>query len=275
MRHAVIADPWDRAVLAVALGAARTLPMTWLVPVLGGPRVSSQIRLGVGVLLAVLCLPVLLPVLDVAATTPAAAGWGPLWWLLLVARELMVGVTVGLCAGAVFRAAEAAGRLVDIARGANSAALFSIDAGERGSATGDLYLFVAAVLFLELGGLRLMASALVRSYEAVPIAAAPTHEALRSAAGLVVLATGRLIESAVVLASPVVVAMVLADVVLGLVGRLVPQIPVYFTALPAKALLGLGVVLLGLGGLDAALTAGFPSWMAVIDRAFLLWSPHK
>jgi type III secretory pathway component EscT len=270
----VIADPWEQTVLAVALGAARTLPVTWLVPVLGGPRVSSQVRLGLGVLLAVLCLPVLVPAVDAVAGTPGAAGWGPVWWLILLARELMVGVTVGLCAGAVFRAAEAAGRLVDIARGANSAGLLSAEAGERGSATGDLYLFVAAVLFLELGGLRLMGAALVRSYEAVPIGAAPAREALRSAAGLVVLATGRLIESAVVLASPVIVAMVLADVVLGLVGRLVPQIPVYFTALPAKALLGLGVVLLGLGALDAAWTAGFPSWMVLVDRAFLLWRPQ-
>lgn len=270
----MIADPWERTMLAVALGAARTVPVTWLVPVLGGPRVSSQVRLGLGVLLAVLCLPVLVPAVDAAATTPASAGWGPVWWFLLLARELMVGVTVGLCAAAVFRAAEAAGRLVDVARGANSVGLLSAEAGERGSATGDLYLLVATVLFLELGGLRLMMSAMARSYEAVPLGAAPTREALRSAAGLVLLATGRLIESAVVLASPVIVAMVLADVVLGVVGRMVPQIPVYFTALPAKALLGLGMVLMGLGALDAAWTAGFPSWMALIDRAFLLWRPR-
>jgi type III secretion protein T len=269
------AEPWDRTVLAVALGAARTLPVTWLVPALGGPRVSSQVRLGLGVLLAVLCLPVLRPALDAAAAAGGSEEWGPVGWLVLGARELMVGVTVGLCAGAVFRAAEAAGRLVDASRGANGAELPAGEAAGRASPTGDLYLFVATVLFLEMGGLRLMAAALVRSYEAVPIGVAPARAAVRSAAELVMLATGRLVESAVVLAAPVLVAMVLADVALGIVGRMVPQIPLHLAALPAKALLVLGLVLVGLGALDAAWTTGLPAWMALVDRAFLLWRPPR
>lgn len=265
------ADPWDRTLLAVALGAARTVPVTWLVPALGGPRVSAQVRLGLGVLLAVLCLPVLRPALDAAEVTSPSSGWGPAGWVILAARELMVGTTVGLCAGAVFRAAEAAGRLVDASRGANGAELPAGEAAGRPSPSADLYLFLATVSFLEMGGLRLMASALVRSYQAVPIGVAPSSGAVRSAAALVVLATGRLVESAVVLAAPVLVAMVLADVVLGILGRMAPQIPLHFAALPAKALLGLGLVLVGVGALDAAWTTGLPAWMSLVERAFLLW----
>ena len=275
----MLGDSWDRVLLAVGLGAARTLPLTWLVPALGGPRVAAEVRVGLGVLLAVLCLPVLLPAVSgsiAAATAPAPAlastlALGPAGWVILVARELLVGVTVGLCAGAVFRAAEAAGRLVDILRGANMAEVLSPTSDERTSPTGDLYLFVAVMVFLELGGLRLFAVALARSYEAIPIGSPPSAAALRPAAELVTLATAKLLESAVALAAPVLVALWLADVALGVVGRAAPQIPIYFAAMPAKALLGLGMVLVGLGAVDAAFTAGLPAWVALVERAFLVW----
>src|SRR6478736_5906800 len=43
--------------LAVGLGAARTVPVTWLVPALGGPRLPAMARLAFGLLLATLAAP--------------------------------------------------------------------------------------------------------------------------------------------------------------------------------------------------------------------------
>ncbi|MEO7670411.1 MAG: flagellar biosynthetic protein FliR [Polyangia bacterium] len=264
----ILSDSLQPVLLAVGLGAARTVPLTWLVPALGGPRVSAEIRVGLGLLLAVLCLPILLP----AAT--AGAALGPLTWIVLFARELLVGLTVGLCAGAAFRAAEAAGRLVDILRGANLAEVLSPTSDERTSPTGDLYLFVAVVLFLEMGGMRFFMAALARSYEAVPVSGTVPVTAFRAAAALITATTAKLLESALGLAAPVLVALWVADVTLGVVGRAAPQIPVYFAAMPAKALLGLGMVLVGLGAVDAAWTAGFPAWMSLVEHAFSLWRPR-
>lgn len=272
-----MADPWEEVLLAVGLGAARTIPITWMVPALGGPRVAPEVRVGLGLMLAVLCLPILLPAVVSFPTpsfvpVPSASGVrGPLEWIILLARELLVGLTVGLCAGAAFRAAEAAGRLVDILRGANLAEVLSPLSDERTSPTGDLYLFVAIVVFLEMGGLRFLMTALARSYEAVPVGAPPSVSAFGPAAALVTLTTGKLLESAIGLAAPVVVALWIADLALGVVGRTAPQIPIYFAAMPAKALLGLGMVLVGLGAVDAAWTAGFPAFLALVERAFAIW----
>jgi hypothetical protein len=41
--------------------------------------------------------------------------------------------------------------------------------------------------------------------------------------------------------------------------------------MPAKALLGLGMVLVGLGAVDAAWTVGFPGFLALVERAFAIW----
>ena len=263
----------ERLLLAVGLGAARTVPLCWAVPALGGPRVAPEVRAGLGILLAVLCLPALLP----AVGASAIAANGPVGWTLVLARELLVGLTVGLCVGAGFRAAEAAGRLADLARGANLAEVLSPMSDERTSPTGDLYLFVAVIVFLELGGLRVFAQALGRSYEAVPLGAASSAlfpGGLRAAAALVTAAVAKLMEAALGLAAPVLVASWLADATLGLVARTAPQIPIYFAAIPAKALLGLGVSLVGLGAIEAVFAGGFQAWATLFDQALAGWRPR-
>src|SRR3954469_24066928 len=98
----------DRWLWAWGLGAARALPIAWQIPAFGGQHVPAQVRAGLGLALSALCLP------QVVAMLPAGAGG--LLGVLLLARGRAVGLTVGFVAAALFRAAEAAGRLVDTLR---------------------------------------------------------------------------------------------------------------------------------------------------------------
>ncbi len=249
-------------IAAVGLGAARTVPVAWMVPAFGGPNVPARARVGLGVALAVLCLPRL------AGQVPSA---GASLWALLLVREICVGVTLGFVASAVFRGAEAAGRLVDILRGANMAEVISPLSEERTSPLGDVMLLLAVVIFLEIGGLGHVASALARSYDAVPIAASTSPAQQGRVAHLAIVASAQLLESAIGLAAPALVALLLADIALGAIGRVAPQIPLYFVGMPLKALLGVGAVLVAIGGLDAALVAGVGGWRSLLDEAVRAW----
>lgn len=258
--------------VALGLGAARAIPIAWLVPAFGGRSLPVAARLGVGMLLAVLGWPYLMP----AAAAPALAQLGVVGWALLTARELLIGASVGWVVAFAFLAAQAAGGLADGARGAAFADAPSPLSGASGSPLGTLYWLLAALIFLELGGLGRMASALARSYQAVPIGAGAVATAgassaragMSAALELIVIASARLIESAVGLAAPVIVALLLTDLALAAVARLTPAVPIHFTAMPLRALLGVGVVLLGLGALEAALVAGLPGWLALAERGF-------
>lgn len=252
----------ERTFVAIGLGAARTIPMIWFIPAIGGPNVPGGIRMGLGVALSVLCLPRL------EAQLPSG---GPVLWMLLVAREAAVGLTLGFLAAAVFRAAEAAGRLVDIMRGANMAEVISPVSEGRTSPLGDITLLLAVVIFLELGGLPHVAAALARSYDAVPIAASATPAQLGRVMELAIVSSAQLLEAALGLAAPALVALLLADVILGAIGRAAPQIPLYFVGMPLKALLGVGAVLIGLAGTDAALVAGFRGWAALVQQGIAAW----
>lgn len=254
--------------LALAFGAARSVPIVLLVPGFGGRALPLALRVAIGLLLASFSL----PHLTSGAVVTALRAPGLAAWILLAAREVLVGATVGLVVSFFFRAAEAAGGLVDVLRGASFAEVLAPDSGARSSPTGALYLLLATVIFLELGGIGRLAVALARSYEALPLAGGPGPPGLESQLQLVLAASAKLLESAVGLAAPVIVALLLADVALGVVGRVTPALPVYFAAMPLKGVLSIGVLLLGLSALDVALVAGWPAWMALAARAFGLHS---
>lgn len=256
-------------VLALALGAARSVPIVLLVPGFGGRALPAPLRVGIGLLLASFSLPHL-----TLGTASLMRGPGLGAWLLIAAREVLTGATVGLVVSFFFRAAEAAGGLVDVLRGSSFAEVLAPDSGARSSPTGALYLLLATVIFLELGGIGRLAVALARSYEALPLGGGPGAPAVGVESQLQVMlaASAKLVESAVGLAAPVIVALLLADVALGVVGRVTPALPVYFAAMPLKGVLSIGVVLLGLAALDAALVAGWPAWITLAERALGLHS---
>jgi flagellar biosynthetic protein FliR len=256
------------ALLGVGLGAARTVPVTWLVSPLGGSRLPSLARVAFGVLLAALAA----PALGAAAARAGLGDAGAGVLLLVLARELVVGLGLGLVVSFAFRAAETAGRLVDVLRGASLAEVLVPTSEERASPAAALYGLLAALVFLELGGVPRLLSALLASYEAVPLAGGLSPTTLRAAASVVVVSSARLLEAAVALAAPVVVALWLTDLALGVVARVAPQVPVYFVGLPAKGLLAVGVVLLGLGALDHALTVELPTWLELGRRWLAAWA---
>jgi type III secretion protein SpaR/YscT/HrcT len=254
----------DRWLWALGVGAMRTIPIAFLIPAFGGQSVPAQVRMGLGLALSALCLPTIMPAL------PDLGGNGFLW-VLLLARETAVGFTVGFVGASVFRAAESAGRLVDTLRGANMAEVISPVTEGRASPLGDIFLLLATVIFLEMGGVGHVATALARSYQAVPLDLAGTSQSLEASARLVVRTTALLLESTLALAAPAVVALFAADLVLGAISRMAPQIPVYFVGMPLKAMAGVGIVLIGLGGIEVALSGGFRGFMPMIERAFAAW----
>jgi flagellar biosynthetic protein FliR len=264
----VPADRLTVLIVATALGAARLLPAVWLVSPLGGPRLPAPVRVGFAVLLALVASPLLV-------TAAGGAAFGELSIVrltLLVGRELVIGLCLGLVASAAFRAAEIAGRLADTLRGANMAEVLVPTADERSSPLGALYLLVATLVFLHIGGVERLTEALLSSYRVLPIGGGLGGAATTRAALVVVESSARLIAAGVALAAPVIVAVWLTDVALGLIARAAPQVPVYFLGLPLKGLLGIGVVLVGLGALAGAISGETGGFLRLLSRTIVTFA---
>jgi len=277
-------NSWQTLSLAFGLAAARTVPLVWLLPPLGGSRVPVPIRVALGGMVAALCLPMVLPdasaLTAVAATASTASTASPPLWMgglfvrlvrwettaliLVLAKEILVGTSIGICAGAAFRAAELAGNL--------SGASLGSAVHESGAPVGDLYLLLSVLAFLELGGLGMVAAAVTRSYQAIPVGDAPTPSQLRGLAELVVLTAARLWESALVLAVPIVVASWLATLAIAAMGRVAPELGSGALWLPVRPWLSLAILLLGVGIFEGD---QFRTWLGglwpLVNAAISLW----
>ena len=248
---------------AVLVGMARLLPLVWFLPVFGGRRGPAQIRVGIAFALSVMMLPV-----TREQIRPASS----LVWTLVLAREFLLGSGVGVVGSTFFRAAELAGVIADTVRGASQAEVLVPLTEERPSVLGAMFWYLAMIVFLSAGGVQFVLNLLVDSYRTIPIdphAYANMTAGWRGLGGLSMLAVTGLMTLALGLVAPVIVAVLLAEVCLGLLNRVAPQIPVYFEGLAFKTFLGLGTLFIGTGLMMRVLQdEGLPAWRNLFDAAF-------
>lgn len=103
-----------------------------------------------------------------------------------------------------------------------------------------LFQMTALVIFFAIGGLRLVVEGLALSVEAIPLDGVVDPQAALPRLALELV--GKLMVAGLELALPVVAALFLAELVLGLAARLAPQANVFLLGLPTKIFLALTLV---------------------------------
>nr|HPO15787.1 flagellar biosynthetic protein FliR [Candidatus Hydrogenedentota bacterium] len=186
-------------------------------PVLGSGNFPIMGKIGLTAATALLITPTL-PAL--AAGLPAE----PMAFGVLAIGELMIGLMMGFVMTLVFAAVQVAGQIMDLQTGFGMMNVFN-PAMETQYPIFGFFLFILGVLFLLVtGGHRMMLWALYSTYEHIPVGGFTVHPELWVEAGR----WGQwLFIDGLMLAAPVTAAMLLAYVVLGLLGRVVPQIQLF------------------------------------------------
>jgi type III secretion protein SpaR/YscT/HrcT len=254
-------DP-GRLILLGGLAAARVVPIFAIAPFFGGRLVPVPLRIGIAAVFVALVWPA---VAAGAPADPSALGPGLLAALLL--KEILLGALLGFLVAVPFWAAEAAGRLVDGARGASNQELHVPQTGATSSPLGDLGLQLAVVAFFAMDGHLLFLRSLGESYRAVPVTGFPAHLVAGGATTLAVDATSRLLLAAIGLAAPALAALLLADVALGLVNRVSPHVQVFFLGMPLRATLGVLVFMLALAAFVSALRGEIGAALGAVRAA--------
>lgn len=244
-RFGLPADP-TAILVGGGLVTVRVLALLYLVPPLGARSVPTPVRVAIALVLAAL----LHPIVSAAAPVPI----GALALVALVAKEALVGASLGLVVALAFAALDMAGRLVDATRGSTLAEVIDPMTGEWTSPLAELHVQIGLLTFLAIGGPRLLLVALAQSYEMVPLTSFPGAQA-----GLAPLAFGvaRLSADAIavglLLAAPALVALYVSEVALALLGRAAPQVGVFFVGMPLRAAVGIFAVILALASMTPVL----------------------
>lgn len=163
--------------------------------------------------------------------------------ILIIVKEVFIGLVLGLLAAIPFWIFEAVGFIVDNQRGASMGSILNPGTGDDSSPLGILFNQAFIVFFLVSGGFSLTLTMLYDSFRLWDLWSwTPT---LRPESGPLMLDQfSRLMRMTLLWAAPAVIAMFLAELGLALASRFTPQLQVFFLAMPIKSALALLVLVL-------------------------------
>ena len=213
------------------LALARVLTAVTLSPFLGGQAVASNVKVGLSVVITVL----LLPGLSHGQPVPAS----PLLLVALMAKEVMIGVTLGFLVQLLFYGVQTAGALIDVQRGMDQPGLHAPQLSGNVSAMGLFQFQIALVIFLFLNGHLMYIRALADSFRRIPLLEFAPLTSPTSMAELIARISGQLFVVAIQLAAPVVLTLFLVDVIFGVIGKIASQVNIHQESQPVKAFIGL------------------------------------
>jgi len=235
----------ENMVTALSCVGARVAGLLVFTPFLGSSAIAPRIKAGLVVLLTALLYPV---------CAPPALPLTVFGVVRVMLAEALVGILIGLAVQFVFEAAQFAGQVMGMQVGFG---LVNVIDPTTQVDTPVLAVFsqtIATLIFLQLGVHRWLVRGLAKSFSYLPIGAAlatgeMTRELLHAAGGIWL--------AGVQIAAPALIATLLADFVLGFLGKASPQLPVLFLGLSVKSMVGL--LILGLS---------LKYWPTIFERYF-------
>lgn len=209
----------------------RILGVITAAPLLGNQKLPARARIGLAVLLTLLIAPTL--------PAPPAVEPGSMPGLAILVQQLVIGVATGFAMRLVFTAVEMAGELVGLQMGFGFAQFYDPQSAAHVPVLGQFLGLVAALAFLAINGHLLLISAIAESFRVMPIAAEPFPPGLGKLAAEW---GGKILYAAVLLSLPMIAALLITNLALGILTRAAPQLNMFVVGFPVTLAVGMGVL---------------------------------
>jgi flagellar biosynthetic protein FliR len=160
-------------------------------------------------------------------------------WPLLVFRELLVGVALGIATSVVFEAVQMAGQILSVQMGYSLVNIMDPTTQVDTTVVAMFHQSIALLIFLRLDVHLWLIKAIGNSFAYLPPGTPTlTHSFVMSLLG----AGSAIFMTGIQIAAPVLSATLLTDIVLGLLGKASPQLPLMVLGPAIKSLLGLAIL---------------------------------
>jgi flagellar biosynthesis protein FliR len=217
-------------VTAYFLVLARIAPLFVIAPMFSSSMVPVRVRGVIAVALAIGLEP-LAAAGHHLPTAPLAIGG-------LVLEQLLIGGALAFAIAATFAAIEAAGTFLDALSGFSFGAQLNPLTGAQDAVLARLYTLVGTAIFIAVGGDAWVLRGLARTFTLVPLGRGAS---LANVTGGSLSAFGQIFASAIEVAAPVMLAVLVTDIAFGMVSRVVPQLNVFAVGFPVK--IGVAVIM--------------------------------
>ena len=164
-------------------------------------------------------------------------------YVLVAAKELVLGMLFGFVARLVFFAVQFAGEVIGLDIGFGVVNVIDPLSPEQISIIGTFKNLIAIITFLIIDGHHILLQALSKSFDMVPIGGISLSAAVGT--GIIEM-TAAGFTMAIQIAAPVITALFLTSLALGIVARTVPQMNVFIVGFPVQLAVGLSVLVASL-----------------------------
>lgn len=202
-------------------------------PVFGRRNMPAYLKIGFSFFTALILV-----------NTTAVQSFGPqesiAEYVLIVVKEFIVGVSIGLIAYIAFTAIYMAGEIIDMQIGFGVVNVMDPISNIQIPITSNLYFIISMLLLFAMNGHLALIKALFDSFAALPLGMAVFDAGL--ADGLMAVFSTVFITGFKI-SAPIVASILLTDVALGTVSRMVPQLNIFVIGMPLKIFVGIAVLL--------------------------------
>lgn len=205
-------------------------------PVFGSESIGTQVK----ILFALSLAMVVFPTLHFSVEQMEAVKQN---LILLAIREAAIGLSIGYLARFFFFAFRISGEMVSQAMGLGAAQMFNPALGGQSSSLEQLYVGLSSLFYLAVNGHHYLIKGLVDTFQWVQVAQLTFNTSQFVGLGQM---TQEVVELGLKLSAPVVISILVVNLVLGVVGKTVPQLNVLVTSFPINILVGFGLIIITL-----------------------------
>ena len=232
---------------------ARVAGLLAVAPILGNIGIPRRVK-------ALLALAVTVALAPLLESVPAIEPWSAAGVAVMV-QQMVVGAAMGFAMRVVFTMVDVAGELASLQMGLGFAIFFDPQHGAHTAVVAQLLGLLASLTFLAINGHLMMLATLAESFRVLPVGAA-----FGDASPWLALARwgATIFVSGLMLALPVVAALLITNVALGILTRAAPQLNLFTVGFPVTILVGWLVLALSLPMFAPLLTHAFEEGLRVM-----------
>ncbi|MCM3356917.1 flagellar biosynthetic protein FliR [Psychrobacillus sp. MER TA 171] len=178
-------------------------------------------------------------------------------YILLIIKEVMVGLFVGLLAYIILSAIQIAGGFIDFQMGFAIANVIDPQTGAQSPLIGQFLNIIALLLLLALNGHHLILDGIFYSYQFIPMETTWLAFGQENYVEFIMKTFAGVFAVAFQMSIPIVATLFLVDIALGITARTVPQLNIFVVGFPIKIGVTFIVLLVMMGVLLAVMQKVF------------------
>ena len=224
----------------------RVAAILWLLPIFSMRSISVIFKIGLALLISFL--------ITDFVSYPGGAAADPYALLLAIFREVSIGLSIGFVVRLLFMIVQAAGEIISYQTGFVFARVMDPFTSAQSSVLEQFLYMFGIMIFFSVDAHLIVMRGLYVSFKELPLGAATFASGLFS---YFIAATGRIFSLGLKFGAPLVVALLLIELSLGLLSRMIPTMNIFVEGLPVKVFVSLTILSLALGFMAPAMGSMF------------------